>query len=166
MTGLWHRYIKLFGSNSGAALLTVVPMLTALIAIVIRGFQHDTWAWTEYYGDGFYYLAYAKSAAHGDFFSYGGVGPSSGFHPLHLLYLTVVHALTAGNYSLFFPILFVIYAFGFAVTTWAVILILRTLGVGPRILVFSVLAMTYGNYLANVFDIPIVLPVIFTNFIN
>ena len=163
---MWERYTRLFGASTWAAVLAAIPMLVALAAIVVRGFQHDTWAWTEYYADGFYYLAYAKSAAQGEFFSYGGVGPSSGFHPLHWLYLAAVHGLTGGNHSWFFPILFAVYALGFAVTTWAVILTLRALGVGVRILVFSVLAMTYGNYLANALDIPSLVPVIFTNFIN
>ena len=43
---------------------------------------------------------------------------------------------------------------------------LRALGVGSGLLFFVVLAMTYGNYLGDTLDLPLLIPVIYTNFIN
>ena len=163
---VWIWYVALFGGNRRVAVLAALPMVAAVTGIVVRGFQYDTWAWTEYYSDGYYYLAFAKHAARGEFFTYANVFPSSGIHPLHWLHLAAVYALTGGNQSWMFPILFATYALAFTITTWAVLYTLRALGVGAGLLLFVVLAMTYGNYLADALDIPLLVPVIYTNFVN
>ena len=163
---LWNSYAALFGGKRRVAVLAAVPMVAAITGIIVRGFQYDTWAWTEYYSDGYYYLAFAKYAARGEFFTYASISPTSGIHPLHWLHLTAVYALTGGNQSWMFPILFATYALAFITTTWAVLYTLRTLGVGARLLLLVVLAMTYGNYLGDTLDIPLLIPVIYTNFIN
>lgn len=162
----WDWYTELFGGSLWIPVLAVIPLITAVVGIVVRGFQFDTWAWTEFYSDSYYYLAFAKSAAQGEFFSYANVAPTSGIQPLHWLHLTAIYGLTGGNQSWMFPILFSTYAAAFAVTTWALLYTLRATGGGARLLLIAVLAMTYGNYLVNARDIPLPIPVIFTNFVN
>jgi hypothetical protein len=162
----WSWYAELFGGSSWIPVLAAIPLVTAVVGIVVRGFQFDTWAWTEFYGDSNYYLAFAKSAAHGEFLSYANVSPSSGIQPLHWLHLTAIYGLTGGNQSWMFPILFFTYALAFVVTIWAVLYTLRAMGGRGRLLLIVVLAMTYGNYLVNARDIPLPIPVIFTNFVN
>ena len=163
---VWTFYVALFGGNRRVSVLAAVPMVVAVAGIVVRGFQYDTWAWTEHYSDAYYYLEFAKQAAQGEFFTYANVFPSSGIHPLHWLHLAAVYALTGGSQAWMFPILFATYALAFTITTWAVLYTLRALGVGAGLLLFVVLAMTYGNYLADALNIPLLIPVIYTNFVN
>lgn len=163
---VWKWWSAFFDDNAQLAVLAAVAMSAAIIGLIVRGFQQDTWGWTEFYSDGFYYLAFAKYAAQGDFFTYANIGPTSGIHPLHWLHLTAVHALTGGNHSWMFPILFLTYAVGFAATVWAMLYTLRMLGAGAKLLLLVIIAMTYGNYLADALDLPILIPVILTNFTN
>ena len=116
---VWTFYVALFGGNRRVSVLAAVPMVVAVAGIVVRGFQYDTWAWTEHYSDAYYYLEFAKQAAQGEFFTYANVFPSSGIHPLHWLHLAAVYALTGGSQAWMFPILFATYALAFTITTWA-----------------------------------------------
>jgi hypothetical protein len=162
----WFWYAELFYGNNKIAALAAIPIIVAVTGIVVRGFQFDTWAWTEFYADSYYYLAFAKSAAQGDFFTYAGVSPTSGVQPLNWLHMTATYALSGGNQSLMYPILFATYALAFLVTIWAVLYTVRLLGGGVNLLLFAVFAMTYGNYVFNVNDIPIKIPLIFTGFVS
>jgi hypothetical protein len=166
INSVWNSYVSLFSGNKKLAVLAAVPILVTALGIIVRGFVPETWAANEYYPDAYYYLSFAKYAARGDFFSYAGVGPTSGIHPLHWLNLTAVYAVTGGNLSWMFPILFSIYSFAFLITTWAALYTLKMLGIGAGILLSFVLAMTYSNYLAISLNIPVRIPVIFNNFVN
>ena len=162
----WNWYAALFDGNERVAALAAIPLIAAVAGLIVRGFQYDTWGWTEYNSDGYYFLAFAKIAARGEFFTYANVSPTSGIHPLHWLHIALVYALTGGNQSWMFPILFTTYALAFLTTVWAMLYTLRTLGIGSRFLLVVVLAMTYGNYLSDSLGIRLLIPVIYTNFTN
>jgi len=161
-----NLYLSLFDDKFHLAIFSFVVASTAFVAIFVRGFQVDTWAWTEFYADSYYYLAYAKQASAGEFFNYSGVGPSSGIHPLHWLFLTICMVVSGGNEDVFFPLLFVTFAIAFFVTVSAVVFTLKTVGVRPEMRFLAVIAMAYGNYLVDVLEVPLAIPVIFTNFTN
>ena len=59
---------------------------------------------TESPDDVFYYLTYARELAKGNFFSWNGIYPSTGFHPLWLIISSVPFLFTQ-NLSLIVPIL-------------------------------------------------------------
>lgn len=161
-----HSYLSLFSGKVWLATFALIGVSTAFVAIFVRGFQVDTWAWTEFYSDSYYYMAYAKQASIGNFFNYSGVGPSSGIHPLHWLFLTACLVLSGGNEDVLFFLIFAAYAVSFAATVWAVVFTLKTVGVRPEIRFMAVIAMSYGNYLVDVLGLPLAIPIIFTNFTN
>jgi hypothetical protein len=163
---IWDRFVAALGGHRLVAGIVAVQLLATAIAIFIHGFYWDSWAQTEFQSDAYYYLGYAKNGASGEFFTYAGTSPSSGFHPLHWIYLTVAYIITSETEAVFFPVLFLIYAISFLFSAGLVIAMLRHLGVNPVFIVIAVFAMTFTNYVARSADSSLVIPVIMTNYVN